>query len=134
METLRELFGDPISIYTREDMFSDGSLVDLMSIPETAEVAREHFVHPIACTRAAFAIITKAVENKRHMNDYAGIVHDMLYMSRRLGRKLDESSVLFSVIIRGAGRKQYYPFILSVGPGDHAEPVITIRCADESWN
>lgn len=80
---------------------------------------------------AVFAIMQKAVENPRYCNDYAGILHDMLFMSKVMGRKLDASTVLFRVIIAGAGRSRYHDFKLNVGPGDHAEPVITILLPNE---
>ena len=63
--------------------------------------------------------------------DYAGILHDMLSMSKILGRKLDASTVIFRCIIQGAGRSKYYDFKLQVHPGDHGEPVITIMLPDE---
>jgi hypothetical protein len=44
----------------------------------------------------------RAVENPRYCNSYAGILHDMLWMSRCMGRKLNESTVMFRVIIQGA--------------------------------
>jgi hypothetical protein len=129
-DTLAELFGEPIHTYTRKQAIEDGILVDLMQ-DEMAKVAREHFKFPIACTSAVFEIMRQAVENPRYANNYAGILHDMLWMSRRAGRHLDESTVVFSVIIQGAGRQKYHAFKLIVGPGDEMEPVITIMLPDE---
>lgn len=130
--SLFEIFGAPISTYTRAQAIDDGLLVDFTD-PEsdTGEVCRQHYKHPIACTAAVFEIMRKAVENPRYSNDYKGVLHDMLWMSRVMGRKLDESTVLFRVIITGAGRSKYHDFKLQVGPGDQGEPVITISLPNE---
>lgn len=128
--TLREFFGEPIHTYTRAQAIEDGMLVDLMQ-DEMANVARQHYKFTVACTSAVFEIMRKAVENKRHCNDYAGILHDMLWMSRCHRRQLDASTVLFRVIITGAGRSKYFDFKLAVGSGDQGEPVITIMLPTE---
>lgn len=128
--TLADVFGKVISSYSRAQAIEDGVLVDLMQ-DEMANVARQHYKFPIACTAAVFAVMQKAVENPRYCNDYAGILHDMLWMSRCVGRKLNDFAVLFRVIIQGAGRSKYHDFKLAVGPGDRGEPVITILMPGE---
>lgn len=119
-----------ISSYSRKQAIEDGVLVDLMQ-DKMAEVARQHYKYPIACTAAVWNIMQKAVENKRCCNDYAGVLHDMLWMSRVYKRHIDESTVIFRVMINGAGRKKVYDFKMVVGPGDDMEPVITIMQTDE---
>lgn len=119
-----------ISTYTRAQAIDDGVLVDLMQ-DKMEEVCQQHYKHPIACTIAVFTIMEKAVNNKRHYNDYAGILHDMLWMSRTYRRKVDESTVIFRVIIKGASRQSIYDFKLVVSPGDNWEPVITIMLPNE---
>lgn len=128
--SLVELFGEPIHTYTRAQAIEDGELVDLMQ-DEMASVARQHYKFPIACTIGVFEVMRKAVENPRYCNDYAGILHDMLWMSRCMGRKINDSEVMFRVIIQGAGRSKYHDFKLVVGPGDHGEPCITILLPHE---
>lgn len=125
-----DFFGEVISSYSRAQAIEDGALWDLMQ-DETAEVCRQHYRFPIATTSAVFEIIRKAVENPRACNDYKGVIHDMLWMSKVMKRRLDDSTVLFRVKINGAGRKSLYEFKLTVGPGDHGEPVITIMLPDE---
>lgn len=119
-----------IHSYSRAEAIADGLLVDLMQ-GEMLPVCRQHYKHPIACTSSVFAIMQKAVDNPRYCNDFAGILHDMLYMSKAVGQRLDPSSVLFQVIITGAGRARYHTFKLTVTPGDQAEPVITILLPNE---
>lgn len=128
-KSLFEIFGAPISAYTRAQAIDDGVLVDLMQ-DAMLDVCRQHYKFPVACTIAVFEIMQKAVDNPRYCNDYAGILHDMLWMSRR-GRKLDESTVLFQVIIQGAARQKYFTFKLQVHPGDQGEPVITLSLPNE---
>ena len=60
MPTMTEIFGEPISIYTRQQAIKDGVLVDLMQ-PETVSLVREAGIKfPIAMTNAAWtaAIVT----------------------------------------------------------------------------
>lgn len=128
--SMAEIFGEPIHTYTRAQAIEDGVLVDLMQ-DAMAGVARQHYKHPIACTSAVFEVMRKAVENKRCCNDYAGILHDMLWMSRCMGRKISDSAVMFRVIVQGAGRSKYHDFKLVIGPGDQCEPVITIMLPHE---
>ena len=72
---------DLISVYTREDAINDGVLVDLMT-GDLAEVCRQHYKYPIACTASVWSIIETAVNNPKCYNDYAGVLHDILYMSK----------------------------------------------------
>lgn len=125
-----DFFGPVIFSYTRAQAIEDGVLVDMMQ-DKLAEVCRQHYKHPVAVTAAVFDIMQRAVENKRWCNDYAGILHDMLWMSRVHRRMLDESTALFQVIITGAGRQRVFEFKLNVGPGDQGEPVITIMLPHE---
>ncbi len=120
-----ELFGPVIYSYSRRQAIEDGVLVDLMQ-DKMAEVARSHYKYDIAATIEVFEIMNKAVQNKRHMNDFAGILHDMLWMSKVYKRQISETTVIFRVKIKGAGRRSVYDFKLVVGPGDDGEPVITI--------
>ena len=131
-ETTADIFGDVIHRYTRAQAIDDGMLIDFTD-PEsdTGDVCRQYYKFPIACTSAVFDIMQKAVENPRYCQDYAGILHDMLFMSKVMKRKLDESTVIFRVIIAGAGRQRNYDFKLQVGPGDNGEPVITIMLPSE---
>jgi hypothetical protein len=119
-----------ISVYTRAQAIEDGVLVDLMQ-DTMAEVARQHYKHPIACTAAVWDIMQKAVENERYGNDYAGVLHDMLWMSRVYKRQIAENIVIFRVKITGAGSRSVYDFKLIVSPGDDAAPVITIMLPEE---
>jgi hypothetical protein len=95
------------------------------------DVCRQHYKYPIACTASVWNIIEAAVNNPKHCNDYAGVLHDMLYMSKVLYEDISASIRLFRVIITGVGRKRYHQFKIVCGPGDNAEPVLTIMLPDE---
>lgn len=129
-ETINEFFGTPIYSYTRAQAIEDGVLVDLMQ-DEMESVCRQHYKHPVACTSAVFDIMQKAVENQKYSNDYAGILHDMLWMSRTYKRTIDDSTVIFRVIIKGAGRKSVYDFKMVCGPDDTGAPCMTIMLPNE---
>ena len=130
MENLTEIFGKPISIYTRAQAIEDGVLVDLMQ-DKMLDVCHQHFKYPIACTIAVFDIMERAVSNRKYCNDFAGILHDMLYMSKVYSRKPDPQTRIFTIKITGAGRQSLYTFKMVCGPGDDAEPVLTIMLPDE---
>lgn len=119
-----------IHSYTRKQAIEDGFLVDLMQ-NEMEGVCRQHYKYPIACTLPVFGIMQTAVENSRYCNDYAGILHDMLHMSRVHFRLQGKTVRLFQVIIKGAGRKSLYTFKLVCHPGDNGEPVMTIMLPEE---
>jgi len=124
-----DFWGKPISVYTRAQAIEDGTLADLSAI--VPDVCRQHYKHPVACTAAVWAIIDAAVRNKRYGNSVAGVVHDILWMSRVYKRELSPDTVLTRVTIAGAGKKRLYDFKLMVGPGDHGEPVITLMLPNE---
>ncbi len=81
MSGLSEIFGNAIHTYSRRQAIDDGVLIDAM-VGELAEVSRQHYKYPVAMTDGVFGLIRRAVENKRHCNDYRGVWHDVLYMSR----------------------------------------------------
>ena len=131
MNTPESVFGDVISTYTRQQAIEDGVLIDMMQ-GELGQVSRLHYKYPIVCSMGVFALIRRAVEHPDCCNDYAGILHDILTMSKSTyAKKLDRSTVLFEVRITGAGRRRVHSLKLTVGPGDDLEPVITIMLPDE---
>ena len=131
MNTPENVFGAPISVYTRQQAIEDGVLIDMMQ-GEPGEVSRQHYKYPIACTAGLFGLMRQAVEHPRWCNDYLGIWHDILTMSKSTyAKKLGRSTVLFEVRITGTGCRCVHSLRLVVGPGDDLEPVITIMLPDE---
>lgn len=124
------IFGKVISRYTRAQAIEDGVLVDANS--GAFEAGSKMFKHPVAMTSAVYDIICKAVDNPNHNNDFDGVWWDIIWMAQNYAKRhMDGSQVLFKVIIVGAARKRNYILKLHIGPGDFAEPVITVMLPDE---
>jgi hypothetical protein len=107
-----DLFDDAdiICAYTLDQALEDGVMVDANE-GEFAEVTRQHLGDIKAyMSRALFNLIEKAVKNKRWCNDWKGVWHDILWMSRGARRVVAERDrpALFKVIITGTGRKRLY--------------------------
>lgn len=115
-----------IHSYSRREALEDGFQVDA-NIGDFAEVSRSHFKYPVFMTREVYSLIEKAVASK-HGNDFAGVWHDILYMSKVYYKDIDPSRRLFQVKITGAGRKSIFTMIAEVGPKDidDASPAVTI--------
>lgn len=118
-----------IRSYSRAQAIEDGVLVDLTAL--APGVCRQHYRFPVACTAAVWSIIDRAIKNPKWANDINGVVHDLLWMSRCRSNRLDERTLLFEVIIRGAGRRSVFKFKLVCGPGDDREPVLTLMSPEE---
>ena len=122
---------DVIFTYTRAQAIEDGVLVDA-NIGDLAEVTRENYKWPVAMTASVFAMMEKAVNHPKWCNDYKGVWHDICWMSKmNITRRFDESSHLFKVIITGLGRKRIHELKIVCGPGDDAEPVVTVMLPEE---
>jgi hypothetical protein len=137
-DPMRELFGEPISVYTRRQAISDGVLVDV------SEVAREAgFSIPVALTAAVHAdcVVWTDEDEKRKSQgtgqDEAGRLWDVLWMAsaairrRRAAAPGDNPSTLGFQLLRvpreGRGvLPRLVTLDVHVGPGDGLEPVVTI--------
>ena len=128
---MTEFYGEPIYVYTRAQAIEDGVLIDA-SACDLADLTREHYKYPVAMTAAVWALIEKAVAHPKYCNDLEGVWHDVLWMSRKnITRRFDATSHLFAVIITGTGRRRKHTLKAVCGPGDDAEPVVTIMLPDE---
>lgn len=115
--------------YTRQQGIEDGVLADLSAL--VPDVCRE--IYPdvsVACTSAVWKDIEKAVDNKKCCNDLAGVVHDLLWMS-----KLELKSAVvqgkmafpFRCTITGIGFRTLHNFVCALGVADDGTtPAITI--------
>lgn len=130
-----DLFGDPISTYTRADAIADGELVDL-SAGELAPLVKEAgFRFPVACTRAVFeSCIALTPAAKRACNDVRGRAWDVLHMLRLAVRASAGGTDRLSFVVRVV-RERVRPtpttLLAIVGPGDAGEPVMTIMFPGE---
>lgn len=126
---MNELFGPIVHSYTRADAIADGVLVNLTAAyPEESRLYR----YPVACTAAVWSLVVQAVTSRRHNNDEAGVVWDIMYMSQRgIIARPDAQTVLFKVVITGTGTKMIHTMKTVCGPDDNMEPVITIMLPEE---
>jgi hypothetical protein len=98
---------DVISSYSRAQAIDDGVLIDLMQDEQTAKLCREHYKFPIACTAALWQLVQQAISNPKYGNDLLGVLHDILWMSRRNKKAVsnDGCTWLFQVLISGTGNE-----------------------------
>lgn len=115
-----------IYAYTRKQAIEDGVLID---VSKTAKEAG--FVYPVALTAALGADIN-AIPESRSEQDVNGRLWDVLCMGRDAIRrnKTGGSELLYKLIMH-VGRSTYYTVKLVCGPGDDAEPVITLMRPNE---
>lgn len=116
------IFGEPIFSYSRAQAIADGVLVDLSQL----DPIRRAFKYPVACTDTVWGIIETAT--KEVHQDLNGIAHDiatMAYLTIRLNAGVD--TVRFKVSIAG----KTHALKLHIGPGDTAEPVMTLMFPNE---
>lgn len=129
-----EIFGEPIHTYSRAAALDDGYLVD---VTETAREAGFRF--PVALTRAAWDDCVEwsdeDTKRKHWPQDQAGRLWDVLTMTRFYMRgavRRDPDTDRFALQVlrvprEGRGVKPRVVRLMAhVGPGDNAEPVITI--------
>ena len=120
-----------ISVYTRAQAIADGVLADA-STGDLAEVSAQHFpgVH-VAMTATVFALIEQAVASPKHANDWRGVWHDILWMSRVSPVQVWQGGRLFRVIITGTGRKRLHTLKAISHPDETGRPCLTIMLPEE---
>jgi len=119
--------------YTRKQAIEDGVLIDL------TEWAKETgFRIPVACTSAVWHQYIVPPEGTRTFGQSErGRGHDVLWMLyttiRACTRNAEaDDRVLYKVIFLQAPHRQETVTLKAIcGPGDNAEPVMTIMCPDE---
>lgn len=124
-----------IHTHSRAQLLADGDLID---VTDTAREAG--FTVPVAMSRAAWADCVEWTEEtdkrKATHQDESGRLWDVVYMARLAARmKGDDSRRLFEVYrvpVQGRGiQPRRAVLAMHIGPGDNAEPVITIMMPDE---
>jgi hypothetical protein len=133
--TFEELYGDPISTYTRAQAIEDGVLID------AGKAAKEvGFNWPVGFTMAAWDDCvkwTQADTRAQVYQDQSGRLRDVLYLAslraRRAGKDISQAFFDVDRVARDGKAQQATPITLKlvVGPGDDFEPVITIMDENE---
>ena len=126
MQNMTEYFGEPISIYTRAQAIEDGVLIDV------SVTAREAgFKFPVAVTRTVWDGYVVPDSRARYYQDEMGRLWDILSVLRFYVRH-SGSEIHFPVtMIMKARQRRNIVFKALCGPGDDAEPVITIMMPNE---
>lgn len=127
--TMHEVFGDPISTYTRAQGIEDGMLVDLTEWASDDKGFIGGFKIPVAVTASVWADIERI--GKQQLQSVRGRAHDLLWMASIAARRNSGSdSVLFRVIMQvGRTRNQVYKMVC--GANDDGSPCITIMQRNE---
>lgn len=123
--SMQELFGEEIiSSYSRAQAIEDGMLID---VSDEAANGGCGFTFPVALTTAAWVEAVKVPKSNKTQTE-AGRLHDVLWMLRcAIKRASDPRQVDYRLKV---GRKLVSLKALC-GPGDTAEPVITIMLPHE---
>ncbi len=113
-----------ISTYSRSQAIEDGLLIDVSSVAKEAGIK-----FPVALTRAVWE---KYVEIPQGVTgqDIQGRLWDVVWMFKKQIQAGDQMT--FKVYVRNsAGRPRLETLKAVCGPGDDAEPVITIMMLNE---
>jgi uncharacterized protein DUF6573 len=117
-----------IYAYTRAQALEDGVLVD---VSETAREAGIKF--PVALTATVYGQYVEVPEGVTGQ-DETGRLWDILWMFRCAAAKFDGGTLLFKLHVRNDNQDRPPPLVTlkaECGPGDDAEPVITIMLPEE---
>lgn len=127
-----DFWGEPIHVYSRAQAIEDGVLVDLMQ-PGTADTVREAGIRvPLAMTAAAFAETIGLEEDLPAGQDIQGRLWDVLMMLwHAIRRSQGGQRVDFTVAVWDGRKHNDVDLYALCGPGDNAEPVITIIIPSE---
>lgn len=116
-----------ISSYSRAQAIEDGVLADLSAaFPYEAQ---QCFKYNVCCTAAVWGKIEAAVSEDY---DLASVVYDVLALARYPFKVIDPMTRLFRVTLHSNPfHDSFETFKAVCGPGDDAEPVITIMEPEE---
>ncbi len=120
-----------IFAYTRAQAIADGVLVDL-----TPWAKETGFRIPVACTATVWHDYIVPQNDTRSLGQSErGRAHDVLWMLYNAIRRHDDGGgdrLFFKVIfLQAPGRHETVRFKAICGPGDQAEPILTLMLMDE---
>lgn len=113
-----------ISTYTRAQAIEDGVLVDLSYLAREAG-----FRMPVAVTQGVWEVVDPTEELEKAGQDMEGRAWDMLTILRqaiRTTQRVDEVHFAPLYVRRPGGAPEPIALWAKCGPGDDAEPVITV--------
>ena len=125
-----ELFGEVISTYSREQAIEDGVLVDVSTVAKGATIK-----FAVAITSTVWGKYVEVPKGVR-CQDETGRLWDILWMFRCAAARFNSDTLLFKLYVRNHNRgrldrRDLVTLKAVCGPGDDAEPVITLMLPDE---
>lgn len=129
-----DIFGEPISIYTRAQAIADGVLVDVSAL---AREAGFHVSVAMTASSWADAVAWSDMDSVRQVaQDESGRLWDVMWMASLAARHAKGvqrvAFQLYRVPRGGRGtRPRMVELHLHIGPGDAGEPVATILMPNE---
>lgn len=124
-----DLFGEPISSYSRAQAIEDGQLVDVSEQASSKTGFLGGFNIPVAVTDSVWAAIEAIPLTARHScDDVGGRLHDVLFTARMAAnRARGADRVDFIVILPTRGsRIRNRTLRMTIGGDDQGLPCITI--------
>ncbi len=121
-DPVREFFGEPIHVYTRRQALDDGVLIDV------TPWAAGCFKHPVAFTAALWTVVCDLPAGAGGDSLVDGRVREVLHAAARvaLDGSRSTSQIAFPFLLGTSGGPRALDLLAHCGPGDQAEPVITI--------
>ena len=129
-------FGNVVSRYSRAQAIADGVLIDVTKMAQLVA-----FAHPVAMTRAAWSDCVEWTDKDTRPQRFQSEslrLWDVMYMAKRVAKStrggLSPVALfpLWRVPRDGRGKRSRLKVLkMIVGPGDDAEPVITIMLPSE---
>lgn len=118
-----------IYTYTRAQAIKDAVLTDVSAAARVAG-----FKWPVAVTAGVVAAINNIPPSLKGIQDVTGRLWDVLFMARMAVRRGSIETIYRLHMDRNEGGKRLKMLVLKMvsGPGDDAEPVITIMLENEN--
>lgn len=124
---MREFFGDNIFTYTREMAIADGVLIDISTMAKEAG-----FKVPVAVTHTLYANWIEPDEySKRQVQSSSGRIWDILMHLHYASKAAKSEIVYINVVFAGKDGSKTVKIKAVIGPGDTADPVLTIMLPHE---
>jgi len=126
-EDIQGYFGKVIHSYSRREAINDGILADVSKL-----AAEAGFKYHTAISTGVFNLVDEAVQ--KGGKDYEGVLWDIFTMLRHAikagqgGQRTDFKVLIWSKYVN---KDKLFDMYAVVGPGDTAEPVITIMLPTE---
>lgn len=130
MSDMTDFFGEMIASYSRAQAIEDGVLIDVTRMAKEAG-----FSAPAAVTNHVWAECVAVPAGCEGVQDEAGRLWDvcrMAMVAARRGQNTDRVDVQV-LVVKAPGRKpEMQHLVLTIGPGDEGEPVITIMYPEDN--